>query len=240
MRIFNFLKPVSHRNEICPPTQSRSARFSFEDGILLLNPDVVNHHIGQETLVICGSPRGGTSIVAYALHEMGYFLGESLHPLNYEDRAFLNVIPPQNLDIRDLSQRENFLTLMQMRNAENARWGFKLPRATFYLESLCKNLRNPIVLLCLRNPMATMASVHAREPDLGTELEFLSDVSRRSLNALDWLMTRDDIGAIVMNIDHLQAYPEKDVEAMRRLLDLTGDPASIAAQIRTGGYANKT
>ncbi len=51
---------------------------TFLDTMLLSNPERLRELCGRETLVVCGAPRGMTSLIAYTLYELGYFMGYEL------------------------------------------------------------------------------------------------------------------------------------------------------------------
>jgi hypothetical protein len=54
----------------------------------------------EKTLVVLGSPRGGTSMLAGLLRELGVHMGDRIDRHNHEDQAFLSEDLEQLLYVR--------------------------------------------------------------------------------------------------------------------------------------------
>ena len=101
----------------------------------------------SQTFVCFGTPRGGTSMVAGALHGLGIPMGEDL-PVNIEDPLF-------NPDGKGKLGPfiEQMKETIRSRNQTLQTWGWKYPRAATYLSSLHPILRNPRYIVVLRDPV---------------------------------------------------------------------------------------
>jgi hypothetical protein len=128
-------------------------RIEFYDTMIAVRTDGLAEVLGNETLVICGPGRGGTSVVAYVLRRAGYYLGEELGSENHEDLDILAAI-------RNRSQMK---TIIAGRNQQHKRWGFKIPLAVNHIHWLVDVLRNPIFLVAFRNPVAIAKSLVRRD-----------------------------------------------------------------------------
>ncbi|WP_136441738.1 sulfotransferase [Pacificoceanicola onchidii] len=190
--------------------------------------------MGQETLVVCGAPRGMTSAVAFTLYNMGYFLGDILGPVNYEDMEFMDALPlpssktaePETGPLPDLIAR---------RNAAHLRWGFKLPRATFHIETLNRLLRNPVFIVCVRNPVAVEKSMSKRSNRPFEYKRFLQE-SKRPLDAIDAVLSGTDAPLLIIDMDQVGRDPDAFVEEFSELLGVDTDCSAIAEQLAAKGY----
>lgn len=131
-----------------------------QGAIAIVYADRLKERVGGETLVVTGSPRGGTSAIAYALLGCDYFLGDRLGVKNHEDRDMISVF---DMDSRR-KRRAEFARLAAARNAAHGRWGFKLPKAALFLDEIAAATRNPIALIVTRNPLAVGRSIVGRGP----------------------------------------------------------------------------
>ncbi len=123
-------------------------------GCKILRPGTLER---EKTLVVLGSPRGGTSMLAGLLRELGIHMGDRIDRHNHEDQAFLS---------EDLEQ---IRATIAQRNAEHPVWGWKVPDSIRYLPEIESQLRNPHYLAVLRNPLAVAASMHRYSTNMPLE-----------------------------------------------------------------------
>ncbi|MBZ5633876.1 MAG: hypothetical protein LAO55_12205 [Acidobacteriia bacterium] len=109
----------------------------------------------QRTIVITGTPRGGTTMLAECLATLGLPMGIPVPPpveqFNFEDLEFqklLQMESPGEIDMPGLR------ALILSRNTDRAVWGFKLPMALNSLPVLEQELRNPQFILVFRDVVA--------------------------------------------------------------------------------------
>ena len=109
----------------------------------------------ERTIVITGTPRGGTTMVAECLGMLGIPLGVSVPAtdsrFNLEDpefQALLGRESPGEIDLQSLR------ALILRRNLEHRVWGFKLPMALNSLPILEQELRGAQFSLIFRDPIA--------------------------------------------------------------------------------------
>lgn len=117
-------------------------------------------HSSPKTVVIMGAPRGGTSMVAGTVRELGINLGKRLGE-NHEDPRFLT------------RERDKLLKVIGERNEQNDDWGWKMPHSIDYIDEIEGELRNPHFILVWRNVLATAISqVNRSDTDLHNALQF--------------------------------------------------------------------
>jgi len=100
----------------------------------------------QQTIIIAGIPRGGTSMVAAVIEALGIDLGprEDMDAFNFEDQKM------QSAYIEVRAER------VKQRNKECDVWGWKDPVGITRVQDTTPLLRNPYVILVSRDPLATI------------------------------------------------------------------------------------
>jgi len=214
---------------------TENTEMSVHETMIVHRQKKLDEIIGRETLCICGSPRGMTSLVAWSLYNMGYFLGEALGLDNHEDFEFMEAIP-------DPSQQKHSLLdgalpgLIEKRNGTHERWGFKLPRAAFHAQELDTLLRNPVWVVCVRNPVAVAKSVLARDKNKSMDLRGLMAVARIPYKAIDAVTAKTDSPLIIIDMDQVNRKPASFVSELGSILDLQGDFSEIWKILSSSGY----
>ncbi|MBT6278376.1 MAG: hypothetical protein HOI95_30100 [Chromatiales bacterium] len=99
----------------------------------------------QRTMVVVGSPRGGTSMIAAALHGLGVWMGDRLSPV-YE-----NVPLSEAFEQGDMVKIGR---LVGQCNEQHAVWGWKRPSSADYLKRVDQALRNPRYVIVFRDLLA--------------------------------------------------------------------------------------
>jgi hypothetical protein len=109
------------------------------------NPDA------KRTIIVLGTPRGGTSMVAATLRKLGVMMGERLGH-QHEDPNFRGEVPLGDM-----------LATVKQRNDTYDIWGWKLPNNVYYVEQLLPHLRNPHFVAVFRNPYSISRSSSERD-----------------------------------------------------------------------------
>lgn len=199
--------------------------------IVVKAPADLRARLGGETLVVTGSPRGATSLVAYALRRGGYPLAARATSLNHEDDAIVAA--------RD--DPAALLAVVEARNAEGARWGFKLPFASRAIDWYARHLRRPVFVMVYRNPLAIARSIARREPQWPDTSEGLDRALRRGLEMMTagTDVLRQDAPAVLIDADAAKATPEVFVAELFAALVIDAPPdrvAEIARELTAPGY----
>ena len=150
-----------------------------------------------KTVVVIGAARGGTSFVAECLVRLGVPMGPkygNARPtdgsgvsdyVNYEDvelvSALEDVMSRGLVDDPSSNEWRYFRQLVQDRDLAHDLWGFKRPQAVFAIDQLLPLLRNPHLVLVMRDPVAVWTSQQAR------------NVSGRAT----WGMARHAVGCVM-------------------------------------------
>ncbi len=99
----------------------------------------------ERTFIVIGVARGGTTMVAKALHDMGVHMGDRISAVVEDVEVFR---PMENGDMGALRQ------IVTKRNTAYAKWGFKRPAAIGYVRKFESEFRNPNYLIVFRDILA--------------------------------------------------------------------------------------
>jgi len=113
-------------------------------GFAFLNIDNLNTERRQ--IVVVGSARGGTSLVAGALHHLGIFTGEKSNPPVFEDVLLSEAFESSNIELaHDICNRYT---------AQHELWAWKRPAALNYLDTVEKVIPNPFYIFIFKDIFA--------------------------------------------------------------------------------------
>lgn len=203
---------------------------------MVVDPNEVARRRDSGTVVVCGSPRGMTSVVAYTLYELGLYLGARVGAKNYEDQDLLDLMPAASApDHAGSLDTPAFRDAVALRDQSHERWGFKIPHAAAYVDQLEGLLRDVIFVVCLRNPVAVAQSVVNREPGMTFDAERLLEIGTRPIRTIQQLQTMNS-PFIIVDMDAVRRMPGVYLEELSTQLGLKGDLASIKETISTPGY----
>lgn len=166
------------------------------------------------TYAIFGVPRGGTSMVAGVARLCGLNLGTDL-PNNHEDGEF-------NADFlrRDgLEPVPAIKATVERRNAEHGVWGWKYPRSIKFLDEIRPGLRDPRLILVLRDPVASAGRpVRRFKQNPMDVVQEHHQLQARNLK----LVSRWEVPALLVSYERSIDRP---VELAEQLADFLGMPA---------------
>lgn len=182
------------------------------------------------TVVCLGTPRGGTSMVAGAIVGLGVPMGRDL-TANVEDPDFnANRLGKPLTDfVRDLP------AVIAARNADHAVWGWKFPRAGSYLGEIAGKLRQPMLVVVMRDPVPAV----------------LRDLNRGSMSAMEAVQQRVRMGtrnvnlvetlqvpALMVSYERAITYPTDFLTELAGFLkcDLPTDLTPILDFMKPGAY----
>ncbi|WP_020397826.1 sulfotransferase [Kordiimonas gwangyangensis] len=165
------------------------------------------NHTGPKTIVIMGVARGGTSLVAGTVREMGINLGARLGE-NHEDPQFL----PTEFD--------HLRAVIAKRNAELDTWGWKMPHSIDYIADLQHELRNPHFIFVWRNSLAAAISqTKHSDADIYEGIHFAAHRLMHMKEAID----KVEYPSLLINYE--QAIADKDgfIDTLAEFLDIQVD-----------------
>jgi len=166
----------------------------------------------HKTVVIVGVQRGGTSMVAGVVRELGVNLGNNLGN-NHEDPEFLT---------KDISKIREVIA---RRNERHEIWGWKMPHSSEYLVDLLPDIRNPHVIVVFRNLLAMAESQLKRsETDFAKAFQF----SWSRLNQVASIVGKLSCPLMLVNYEQAISKPEAFIDELCLFLGV-----SPAAEART-------
>lgn len=173
----------------------------------------------RRTFVVLGCPRGGTSLVAGALHTAGVYMGNLGNYYQYEDRDFK--IPPKQAD----QALETLAPIIRRRNRKYPYWGWKLPNNIYYIEQVRHLLVEPCYLFIYRDPLR-IAQSSARHDQrdwsaVGDRLlEVAHEHTRRVRQFQDSLSSESPVPDLhEFHLEAIHANPQSFVDQLIAILD---------------------
>jgi len=198
---------------------------------LVVNPQPPSHVM---TIPIAGVPRGGTTMVAAAVHALGVDLGpaKDLSERTFED---------QSMNTDDLGSR---LSYIKRRNTERQVWGWKDPTAIVSMRELFFALRSPRLILVFRDMMATIDSEMRFDDHINLmPRRTFADLAEATTNW--WVsnvefMSRTTFPTLIVSYERALQHPETFVNQLSKFLGLAPTQEQVQeAMIRInprGGY----
>lgn len=95
----------------------------------------------EKTIIICGLPRSGTSMMAMLLKNVGIFIGNKVDNAVFEDVEISRMI----------ENNENIDQIIESRNKKHKVWGWKRPNAYKFGDRFLNKLRNPHFIVLFRD-----------------------------------------------------------------------------------------
>jgi len=190
-------------------------------------------------LVLCGMHRSGTSLFGQYLMASGFQLGETLiGPLpsnpygHFEDLAFVELheraLERDPLHPRFTAvERAQAVQLVELRRATGRPWGWKDPRASFFLSEWAAIIPEARFLLLFRDPLLVVDSMCRRkEQDLNTRAANSGALGswigyNRAL--LRFYRAHPD-RTLLLSVDQAIRDPERTAGALRRFGDWPFQP----------------
>lgn len=110
--------------------------------------------VTPKTFIVFGNFRGGTTMIAKCLKNMGVFMGHLMSSGTGEDEEF------QTDDAREI------IELIKKRNEAHYVWGWKFPNSIKYVDRFEEYLVNPHFICIFRDPYAiAMSEVNRTNQD---------------------------------------------------------------------------
>ena len=166
-----------------------------------------NSHHGRGTVLVLGTPRGGTSVVSGICHMLGVPMGVEIDRSNMEDLYFRSILQAESR----LELIDDYLTRLHQLGSIV---GAKDPVAIDHLTGVYHRIPLPILVVVSRDVYATAQ----REVVEGHEFfEILRAIIRRKYAVLDFISTVDD-PLIVVSYERLMQDPVAAVQSLARFL----------------------
>jgi hypothetical protein len=124
--------------------------FTDNTANLLLNSGFYAANFGQpvhqKTIIVWGAPRGGTSMVAGVLANLGVFMGNRMGAA-HEDKDIKDIIQKMVPE----EQFDEIVKIIQSRNNIHDIWGFKQPKLLKRISEIDQSTRNPLHIFVFRD-----------------------------------------------------------------------------------------
>jgi hypothetical protein len=182
------------------------------------------------TVIVLGAYRGGTSFIGECIRELGIPIGRPrLYPegpnipyRNYEDeyicphiKELVKAATPTLWD--ELTQK------IATQDAKHARWGLKSPAAVFIIDQLLPLLRNPHLIVAVRDVVAMWQSEihHSNNPAL--QPTYFSQISLHAAAIQDLLLS-PRAPTLAVSYERGKANKEAVKDSLTQFLNLENTP----------------
>ena len=166
-----------------------------------------------DPVLVIGTGRSGTSIVAGMLYRMGVYMGEYFRPPDehnpfgyYEDRDFNSLFNKAATDNDELDFRLNLERLIITRRAMYRPWGIKDPKITDCLEIFLLYFSNAKFIVCKRNKTDCVKSILNQTRSLGRSKEWAEGCYDQRKEIIEHLL--NDQKVLEIEFDQLLEDPE--------------------------------
>jgi hypothetical protein len=183
-----------------------------------------------KTVVIFGAPRGGTTMVAGVAIKCGLFMGDDL-PINCEDPAF-NIM---ELKKRNLPIAPTIRETLKRRNVSSiGTWGWKFPRAAFYLDKVYESIVNPHFIIVYRDPLATASRAVQQDKPIVEALDQVLTLHRMNHNVAETYK----VPTLFVSYDRAIAAREQTISSLCEFIGLAHpkNTKDILAYMEPGSY----
>lgn len=178
------------------------------NGLIMLN---FNNQLvlGENTIVVVGLPRSGTSMIGKVLYELNVFHDNGFLNKNiYEDMEAIEVLE------KDINKLDSYI---KNQNSKYTIWGFKRPGAFYYIEKYIDKLRNPIYII----PMKDMLFISLRK-NISIDMDFTSALKEtlKQSNELIEFINKTSVPTILFSYEKAILNPEYFVKELIKILSL--------------------
>ena len=195
------------------------------------------------TFVVFGVPRGGTTMVARIVEQLGVPMGQDL-PTNYEDHAFNFDFMPDEFKADRSKMRASLIDAIHQRNQSRSVWGWKYPRANIYLNQILEHVRRPHLICVLRDPLASSLRPLSRKNSRAKSGKITSPIKLMEQH-LAWqnrnleIIRKANCPSLICSYEKAITNPVGFVAEMADFIDLGSSDQCIADavdQIKPGSY----
>lgn len=170
------------------------------------------------TVAVYGLGRSGTTMVARVLVSLGIDMGADLTPRACEDRILRGVLKRGDMAA--------FTAYRDRRNAEASVWGFKVPAFRHVARMQVPGLRNPRLVITLRDPLAI-----ALRNNAALELPVPDLLHQSAAKTLQLLADARELSCPILLVSYEKALrqPVALVQALAEFCGCGHSPAQIEA-----------
>ncbi|GAB6142402.1 hypothetical protein JCM14076_31310 [Methylosoma difficile] len=185
-------------------------------GVLVINP--FESLPSERTVIVLGAARGGTSMVAGVLHQLGVSMGDKLSSV-YEDLELSEAIEANN--------QGRIAAVIKKRDDVQKIWGWKRPTSAKYIDNWRGKFRNPMFVVVFRDIFAI--ANRNRISVLGEVLSDMRNILKHFGFILDFLES-DNSPTLFVSYEKAMDDPAYFVNKISNFVGL-GDEESIRKAI---------
>lgn len=178
-------------------------------------------------ILVLGSARGGTSMVAGVLAKLGIYMGEGVVSPVYESHEL-------SKSLLGRSDRKAKSAVAEL-NANHAVWAWKRPAAVYGLSRTMKRIQPARVIMVFRDPIATATRRSMAVGDLQvSDFDGISEHLQMILNEYNDMLALAaglKVPFALVSYDTALRSPEEFVEQLASFLGVSAEPEALVAAI---------
>lgn len=174
----------------------------------------------KRPIVVIGTARGGTSMIAGSLAKLGVFMGDRAVAPVYEDVRLSEAFEKNDYDLAKV--------IMDEYSSKYEKWGWKRPSSIDYLDIVEKSMDSPSYVFIFKD----ILSIAQRN-----SISMLSEVLPGMQNALNQykntlkFLDKTNHHAMLVSYDKAVAYPEYLIAALISFYELSPNKNQIAEAV---------
>ena len=188
----------------------------------------------KRPIVVIGTARGGTSMIAGSLSKLGVYMGDRAVPPVYEDVRLSEAFEQKDFDLAK--------SIMNEYSNKYEKWGWKRPSSIDYLDIVENTMDSPSYIFIFKD----ILSIAQRN-----SISMLSDVLPGMHNALNQyasalkFLGKNEHHAMLVSYDKAVAYPEDIVASLISFYELSPNKKQITEAVsfikpNPDGYLDST
>ncbi len=191
-------------------------------GLVVLNDNPSDISLGgTRTIVITGVARSGTSMIAQVLSSRGVDLGERHDTVVFEDQVAQEFLLDNDL--------VGFERYARARDQRSDVWAFKKPHLHLHGADILGLLRNPVLVVTFRDPVA-IARRNAISEGISNH-QAIGEALQDLQGMLDFAL-KARCPVLLVSYEKALVRPRLLVEELLRFCGLPDDEASVASLVR--------
>lgn len=179
---------------------------------------------GQDTLIVLGVARSGTTMPATALYNLGVFLGDAVGQGVFEDQRIAHALEKNREPIQNVIRDYNRFSV----------WGFKRPMAFRIIEEHLHLFRNPRFVVMFRDPVAIAMR---NQVSMGGNFATYFPPTVKQITELSEFVTRQKCPVLAVSYEKAVSRPTDFLQGLADFCGLTipeGREKDIVGKLQNG------
>jgi hypothetical protein len=172
----------------------------------------------QKTIIVIGTARGGTSMIAGILYHLGIPMGGATEPV-FEDVRLASAFETEN--------EERIKKIVDEYNSSPI-WAYKRPASVNYLLQLANSVRNPHFVFIFRD---ILSIANRNSISMGSNVISAMDDALNDYGKIMKFISENNFPFLMCSSEKTNLYPQQVVEALIDFTDITVSKEVVSAAV---------